>query len=274
MLPDRLSSQASVEKDSLSRSFVRILLLYQAIQIAIFLAYALPKGFVAGYALPFAVVSLPFHALLLVMLTMLKQYFIVEHSQRRLERINRANSITLFRLSTLPTIVIILLASKDYRMQYELLALVALVFATDFLDGFVSRRDKETTSVGKMLDSSSDYALLFAISVVFYYFHIIPVWFLALLTLRLGGQAVMMMIVLAVKKRVTPRTSIMGKATVAATMALYVFELLRYVADLPRLAYRAAEVATGLIVAVSIADKILIMTRDLKAGPILPATEK
>jgi len=260
-----IAQKAGTTLDSLSRSFILILLLYQGIQFGIFTAYSLPIGFFSSYALPFTLVSLAFHCLIFIILYLFRGDFVVEPSGRRLERINMANAITLFRVSTLPTILYVILASKDYAIRFELVALVAIVFATDFLDGYVSRKYKEATRAGRMLDSASDYSLLFVISIVFYYFHIIPFWFLGLLVIRLTGQFAMIGVVLAVKKRVTPKTSFLGKATIASTMVLYAFELLRFVADIPPVAYDTLELIVGTIVALSLVDKILIMRRDLMA---------
>jgi CDP-diacylglycerol--glycerol-3-phosphate 3-phosphatidyltransferase len=215
------------------------------------------------------------------MLLLFKGDFTIEPTGMSLERINKANMITLFRLSTLPTIFFIILASKDYPMRYELIALVAIIFATDFLDGYISRRDKETTRVGKMMDSASDYALLFVISIVFHYFHIIPQWFMVLIIFRLAAQGVMVLMVLAVKKRVTPKTSFLGKAAVASTMILYAIELLRFVLDIHPTVYTVLEYIAGGIVAISVGDKVLLMKSDLatpsqgstKNGRLNPVTD-
>ncbi len=257
--------------DSLSRSFLRMTLLYQCAQFAIFAAYAIPIGFLASYVVPFAAVSVGFHGIVLTMLCLFKGDFVIVPGDRALERVNAANAITLFRVSTLPTILFVILASKDYPVRYSLVALVAIVFATDFLDGYVSRRNKETTRVGKMMDSASDYSLLFVMSIVFYYFHTIPAWFFGLLVLRLAGQVAMVVVVLAVKKRITPKTTILGKATVASTMILFAFELLRFVADIPPAWYSTLEYAVGAIIVASIVDKALLMSRDLGA-PTRPSS--
>jgi phosphatidylglycerophosphate synthase len=252
----------------LIRSFIATLSLYLVIQFGIFSAYALSFGFFKTYALPFLVVSVAFHGLIMAMLVVFRGDFVIEPSGQKLDHVNKANAITLFRVSTLPTILYIIIASKDYPIRFQLVALVAIIFATDFLDGYVSRKEKQVTRVGRMMDSASDYALLFVITFVFYYFHIIPAWFLWLLVARLVGQGLMVLAVLTVKKRVTPRTSFLGKATVASTMVLYAIELLRYLADLPRWLFGGLEYAVGVIITVSIVDKILIMINDLKApGP-------
>ena len=255
--------------DSLTRSFVSILVVYQIAQACLFALYSLPLGFFATYAVPFVLSSLGFHCLLFVMLLVFKGDFVIEPDGRKLDRVNLANGITLFRISTLPTILFIIIASKDYPMRFQLVALIAIVFTTDFLDGYVSRRGKEATRVGRMMDSASDYSLLFVISLVFHYFHIIPAWFFILLALRLTGQGAMVLVVLAVKKRLTPRTSFLGKATVASTMILYAFELLRFIADIPRIAYSSLEYVAGAIIAVSIIDKVVMMIQDLKTPAIV-----
>lgn len=260
------SREAERQKSLIRSMFVSIGVL-QLVQTAIFAAYALAFGFFRRYAPWFAIGSVGFHAVILTMLFLFRNDFVRDPSGERLWRINPANLVTLFRISTLPTILIIILASKDYPIRYPLVALVAAVFATDFLDGWISRATGDKTRVGKMMDSASDYTLLFVISIAYYYFRLVPLWFFAALSVRLVSQAVMLLVVLAVKKRVTPRTSFLGKATVACTMVLYALELLRFVTDLPKAVYSYAEWAVGAVVLVSIADKLIIMARDLKTQP-------
>ena len=120
------SSEISGKKssaDPLFSSFVRILLLYQAIQFMLFAAYSVPIGFFRSYALPFSVTSVGFHGLIFAMLCIFRGDFVIEPSGRKLERVNMANAITLFRVSTLPTILYVILASKDYPVRYQLVAL-------------------------------------------------------------------------------------------------------------------------------------------------------
>ncbi len=261
------NSRETERQASLVKSMFITIGILQLVQAAIFAAYALAFGFFRSYALWFTISSAGFHAVLLTMLFLFRNDFVRDPSGERLWRINPANLVTLFRISTLPTIMIIIFASKDYPIRYPLVALVAAVFATDFLDGWISRATGDKTRVGKMMDSASDYTLLFVISIAYYYFKLVPLWFFAVLSIRLVSQAIMILVILAVKKRVTPRTSFMGKATVACTMVLYALELLRFVSDLPRLVYTVSEWIVGAVVLLSIADKIIIMAKDLKTQP-------
>lgn len=250
--------------DPLAKSFIRTVPVFFVIQLTVFFAYALPFGFTARYIIPFVITASIFHVAILVLLFAFRHDFITEPDGRRLTYINRANRITLFRLCMLPAILFIIIANKDFPIRLPLIILVGMVFATDFLDGWVSRKDGETTRIGKMMDSASDYSLLIVITIVFYYFRIIPVWFLIALLTRLSGQGLMMLAVLAIRKRVTVQTSFMGKATVACTMVLYTFELLRFVTDIHPIIYRIAEYSVGLVIIVSIVDKVLLMLADLR----------
>lgn len=259
-------------RDTLVKSILGLVFLFLAVQFVIFLAYAIPFGFANRYLVLFSLSTVTFHGLLLFVLFLFRHDFIKEPSGEKLVRVNLANKITLFRVSTLPTILFVIIASKDYPMRYPLIALVAVVFFTDFLDGYVSRKGKEVTRVGKMMDSASDYTVLFVISIVYYYFHLIPVWFLVLLVARLAGQTIMVLIVLAIKKRITPKTTILGKITVAATMILYACELLRFAANLPASIYMYMEAVVGIIVVSSIVDKVILMIKDLRE-PAPTATE-
>jgi len=146
---------------SLIRSCITTVLALAITQILIYSAYALAFRFTPRYVWPFMVSNLVFHGIVLALLFVFRNDFVLEDSDIILTRINLANKITLFRLSTIPTALFILLASKDFPIRLPLLALVALVFTTDFLDGYVSRKDNQATRVGKMMDSASDYALLF-----------------------------------------------------------------------------------------------------------------
>ena len=116
----------------------------------------------------------PFYAVLLSMLNVFKNDFVKEPSGERLERVNLANVVTLFRVTSMPTLLFLVMAAKDYRIRLAALVPSRLVFATDFADGYISRKTGQVTKVGKMLDSASDYALLIVLTIVFYYFSLVP----------------------------------------------------------------------------------------------------
>ena len=252
--------------DRLGKSIVRYISILLVIQCLIFLAFAVPAGFIGRYWLPYFLVAVVFHSFILGMLIHLKSDFIIEATGQRLDRINKANRVTLLRVSTLPTLLFLILAARDFSIRFPLLALVVLVFLTDFADGYISRKEGQVTRVGRILDSASDYCLLIVLSIVFYYFVLIPKWFFILVVARLFLQAIFMAILMLVKRRVEPKTTFMGKAAVASIMMLYAIEILKIAFAFPHgLVFDILEWIVGAIVVASMADKVIAFVRELKA---------
>jgi CDP-diacylglycerol--glycerol-3-phosphate 3-phosphatidyltransferase len=263
--------------DRLGKSILATVGLYFALQLIIFSAFAfnaapsdpsLPRGFFLRYGPAYLAVAAPFFVLLLSMLFVFKNDFVKEPSRERLTRVNLANAITLFRVTSMPTLLFLVLSAKEYRIRLPLLCLVVLVFATDFVDGYVSRKGGEVTKVGKMMDSASDYALLIVLTIVFYYFKLVPSWFFILVTARLALQVAFVFILIFVNKKVEPKTTFMGKAAVAAIMVLYAMEVIRLIFGIGRIGLVSVlEWATAAIVLVSMVDKIIAFARELPRSP-------
>lgn len=259
--------------DRLGKSIFGAILAYFLLQLGIFAAFAsfalpsdptLPRSFLGTQGPRFLIVATAYHALLLAMLFLFKQDFVKVPSGERLEKVNLANAVTLFRLTSMPTVLFLVLAAKDYRIRYPLLGLVVLVFATDFIDGYISRKAGEITKVGKMMDSASDYVLLIVLTIVFYYSSLVPQWFFLIVTARLGLQIILVFALILINRKIEPRTTFLGKAAVASIMVLYAAEVLAFISGIGRIALvQALEWATGAIVLVSMVDKVIAFVREL-----------
>jgi len=249
---------------SLRMSILGTTVLYFILQCLIFLAFSLKAGFFEQYWIPFGLTSFLFHALLYSLMLVFIEDFRKESDGVLLDSINLANRITLLRVSALPTLLYLVMAAKHFHIRYPLLILVICIFATDFLDGYVSRKGKEVTKVGRMMDSASDYSLLIVLSIVFRYYRIIPAWFLILVLIRLGIQTLLMAVLITVKKRVEPTSTFMGKVAVASIMIVYSVELLfLLIGPVPKPIKDGIEWAAAAILIASIGDKILSFTRDM-----------
>jgi len=230
---------------------------YLLVQCAIFLAFSVPGGFVEDFWASFFISCAGFHVFLFILLMLFKDDFRNEETGEKLSRINLANRITLIRISTLPTLFHLVIAAKSYTIRFPLLGLVIFIFLTDFLDGYVSRRGRQVTKVGRMMDSASDYSLLIVLTLVFRYYKLIPIWLLVLVLVRLGIQVVFMATLIVIRKRIEPRTTLMGKIAVASIMVAYSVEVLGLIADgLPVFIKSAVEYAAAAIILASIGDKI------------------
>jgi phosphatidylglycerophosphate synthase len=259
--------------DRLGKSIIGAILAYFLLQLAIFSSFAffalpsnpsLPRSFLVSRGPLFLVVAIGYHALMLVMLLVFKQDFVKVPSGEKLERVNLANAVTLFRLTSMPTVLFLVLAAKDYRIRLPLLGLVVLVFATDFADGYISRKAGEVTKVGKMMDSASDYGLLLVLTIVFYYFSLVPPWFFLLVTIRLCLQVALVFILIFINKKIEPKTTFMGRVAVASIMVLYAVEVIRLIFGIGRIEMVAVlEWATAGIVLVSMIDKVIAFVREL-----------
>jgi len=259
--------------DRLGKSIVGTVLGYFVLQSGIFVGFSLfatpsilgvPKSFIGLLGRTFFIVIVAYHAVLMATLLRFRPDFAKVPSGEKLDRVNLANRVTLFRLTSMPTVLFLVLAARDYSMRLPLLGLVVLVFSTDFIDGWISRTAGEVTKVGKMMDSASDYCLLLVLSIVFYYFSLVPIWFFILVTARLTLQMVLVSILIVIKKRIEPKTTFMGKAAVASIMVLYAAEVIRLIFGIGRIELVAVlECATAAIVLVSMVDKVIAFIREL-----------
>lgn len=253
---------------SLRRSILMTTSAFFIAQCALFLVFSLSAQFETQYCSIFLPISAGFHIVLLIMLLLFQDDFVIETTGEKLSRVNLANAITLSRVSTMPTLLVLVIAAKQYRIRIPLLILVALIFLTDFFDGRISRRTNQVTRVGRMMDSASDYTLLVVLSVIFQYYLLIPGWFFALVLSRLGIQSVLMGVLIAVKRRIEPKSTFMGKVTVASIMVLYTLEIIKMALQAPPLLiFRIAEWIVAVIIVIGIFDKIVSFFDTLKGSP-------
>jgi len=245
-------------KTRLRRSIICTTATYFAMQSALFLVFAVPGGFFSEYGIRFFAVSFGFHIFLLALLNRFMDDFVKENDGEKLKTINLANRVTLVRVSTLPTLMFLVVAAKNYSIRLPLLVLVVLIFATDFLDGYISRKGNQVTRVGRMMDSASDYTLLFVLTLVFRYYSLIPTWFQLIVLVRLSIQVFLVAILIRIRKKIEPKTTFMGKLAVASIMVAYSVEVLGLiVGGLPQTLKSVIEYLVAAILAASIIDKIV-----------------
>lgn len=256
------------ESAKLSRSIYASVAGFLALQVLLFMAFHRAFRFGAGYLGLFLFTTTLFHLTVLAFLLAFRKDFTLVEGGRKLERVNLANKVTLARMSTLPTLLILVIASKEYPIQTPLLVLVALVFVTDFVDGWISRASKEVTFVGRMLDATSDYSVLIVLSIVFYYYGLIPGWFFGIMIFRLVFQGASMAILLMARRPVMTGATFMGKAAIFSAMALYTAEVLKAVVSWDAvLIWKVLEYAAGAVVFLSIFEKAVLLAAQLRRNP-------
>ena len=218
----------------------------------------------------FAVGTVLFHALVGGLLFWRHEEFqpVDPPPHRRVARLTLPNALTLLRLSSIPTLTLLWGYGPRSDAAPALVAITAAIFLTDLLDGALARRRGEVTTVGGYLDSGSDYLALLALAGLLAARGIMPAWLAVLLIVRLVLNAIAMAVIKLRRRDHTPRPTTWGKISVAAAMVLVTAELLVHASGTPHPpAGRAAgilltaELATAVILAISLADKVRYFVR-------------
>lgn len=256
----------------MEKSILKTVTSYTVMQIFGIVLFGLSRKISFGSILFYTLVTICIHLVLYYFLMHFKSDFFNLSTNQPLQKINMANRITLLRISSLPTIVFLLRHKEIVEIKTILLVILVLVFLTDSFDGQIARRKKQITKMGQMLDSISDYTLLAVISVVYYRYNIVPLWFFSLIFFRLFLQAIGMCTFILMKKPIETKSTWGGKITIAITMTLYVIELVNlYLPATYDPFFRSIEYISGGIIFVLYFEKAKIF---FKQGKKLKAEGK
>lgn len=98
---------------------------------------------------------------------------------------NLPNLLSLFRILLVPLLVVVLLTKFDGK-EFVGLGIFLLAALTDFLDGFLARRNQQVTRLGKLLDPAADKILTSAafISLVEMQPEVVPAWMVVTIIAR------------------------------------------------------------------------------------------
>jgi len=109
-----------------------------------------------------------------------------------------ANAVTAVRLAGLPLFVYLVLGPAAYGIAFGLLALIA---ATDWVDGYIARRFDQVTRLGRLLDPLIDRLLLATAAITLLLEGFVPVLVAALV---LGRDALLLTVTLVRYRGVPP----------------------------------------------------------------------
>lgn len=252
----------------LTRSLLLLLSLFLVLNLLV-AALAIPAENDGGERRGWALGAIfGWHLIVASFLFLRRHDFLLLPERRPLHRVNLANVLTSGRLCAAPTVAFTLIWGQGRLGLVLATVLTALVFLTDLADGPVSRRGRQQTVIGSYLDSTTDYVLLIVISAVFVVLDFLELWFVLFLAGRLLFQALAMATMSLIHRRLVPRTSILGKASIAAAMIVYGISLLQGLTEASWAArtVRIAEIAAATIIALSVIDKAVLFVRCLRAG--------
>ena len=126
---------------------------------------------------------------------------------------NIPNTLSVIRILTVPVIVLLIINSNA-RNYPVLITVYFLSMLLDFFDGYLARKLKQETELGKILDPVADKLMVFSIIIALAFKTDFPVWLAVVIISRdllilLAGA-----IILKGKKFVTP-SILIGKITFA-----------------------------------------------------------
>jgi CDP-diacylglycerol--glycerol-3-phosphate 3-phosphatidyltransferase len=97
---------------------------------------------------------------------------------------NLPNLLTLLRLALIPVLVALLAVGESPGLAVGAAAIFVSAAFTDWLDGYVARRRKEVTDLGKLLDPIADKLLILSALVMLVEAGRIPGWLVILILAR------------------------------------------------------------------------------------------
>jgi len=222
-------------------------------------------------------ISFLYHLAFLAGLIGMKQYFMLMPEEKPLTRINCANKITLLRISAIPTIFFLFLAINVLAIRWILIVYVSIIFITDFIDGFIARKFHQITKIGKYIDSSGDYLVIFFTSIIYFYYSLIPFWLFVIILVRIFFIAITVVILSFIKNDVVYTISFLGKVSIFALMLLFSLKLLTlfgidnkiFLSILLILNY-----ITGGILLISLGEKVILIFKFFSARRVKAVKKK
>lgn len=119
-----------------------------------------------------------------------------------MKNLNLPNKLTVLRLILTPILVFLLLLRFGYVdsnvvlrsgflsvlssaiLYLSTVILFIFISLTDFLDGYIARRDNLVTNFGKLMDPIADKIFVFSILIVLVRYNLLSVWFVLILLSR------------------------------------------------------------------------------------------
>ncbi|MCX7788974.1 MAG: CDP-alcohol phosphatidyltransferase family protein [Spirochaetes bacterium] len=204
------------------------------------------------------------HIGLWIFLSIMHDHFTVIPTGEKLDRINIANKITLFRISSTPFAGFLLLLIPKHRIWPVLVPVILLVFLSDMFDGAIARGNRQITKIGKYLDSISDYSILIVVSFILVKYRMLPDWLFLLILFRYTFQAIGMLSLLIYQGYVHPIATMLGKASVFSTMLLYSAEIVQKIPPIGKsiqFVLPVLEWIVAMIVVVALIEKVIHLKR-------------
>ena len=136
---------------------------------------------------------------------------------------NLPNKLTLLRILLVPVVVALLLCAKDNTLIYAAGILFILASVTDFLDGYLARKNDQITNFCKFMDPLADKLLICSVLICMTAMGVTPAWAVIVIVAR--EFAISGLRLIAVEKGVVLAASNLGKRKTNAQTLWLIFLL-------------------------------------------------
>src|SRR6056297_1556655 len=147
-------------------------------------------------------------------------------------QLNTPTRITLIRVAAIPFLMWLILLSKDNAV-FGLISLFVFIAGslTDWLDGYLARKNDQITNLGKFMDQLADKAFISGTLCVMVWNHQVSFWLLAIIIIR--DTAVSGIRMLAASKGEVIAANLLGKSKTAVQMVYIAVVLVSVAAGWP-----------------------------------------
>jgi len=122
------------------------------------------------------------------------------------------NIISIFRICLVPVFIIVYF-TEDSDIRIYAISIYVLATFSDFLDGYLARRFKASTNLGKLLDPLGDKLMTIAVMVCITIDGIIPIWAVLIAGLKEILMAIGGFVVHKVAQVEIPASNLIGKTS-------------------------------------------------------------
>lgn len=140
-----------------------------------------------------------------------------------LAQLNLPNAITLFRIFLVPVLVVVILTRFEGK-EWVGVGVFLVAAASDFLDGWIARRRRQVTPLGKLLDPMADKLLVSGAFISLVEVGVAPAWMVVVIIAR--EFAVTGLRAVAAERGLTIAASTWGKLKMGVQVACIVALLL------------------------------------------------
>lgn len=137
------------------------------------------------------------------------------------EKLNLPNKLTVLRLILTPILIFFMTIryeNKNYYIENNIggfsisgallyllvLGLFIIISVTDYLDGYIARRDNLVTNFGKLMDPIADKIFVFSVSIVLVKYDYVSLWLILLLLAREFVVVAVRMLIMENSSQVIP----------------------------------------------------------------------